>query len=76
MLLGMRDPSGLGIEPVSPALAGGLFTTEPPGNPLSYVISSFSILFKLADGGDWVLPSSWLLSNDRKLFDWRLLNQH
>ena len=22
-----------GIEPVSPALAGGFFTTEPPGNP-------------------------------------------
>ena len=24
-----------GIEPVSPALAGGFFTTEPPGKPLS-----------------------------------------
>ena len=23
--------SGPGIEPVSPALAGGFFTTEPPG---------------------------------------------
>ena len=23
-----------GIEPVSPALAGGFFTTEPPGKPL------------------------------------------
>ena len=22
-----------GIEPVSPALAGGFFTTEPPGKP-------------------------------------------
>ena len=24
---------GLGIEPMSPALAGGFFTTEPPGKP-------------------------------------------
>ena len=23
-----------GIEPVSPALAGGFFTTEPPGKPI------------------------------------------
>ena len=28
-----------GIEPVSPALAGGFFTTEPPGKPLSVVLS-------------------------------------
>ena len=27
------DLPGLGIEPVSPALAGGFFTTEPPGKP-------------------------------------------
>ena len=27
----LPDP---GIEPVSPALAGGFFTTEPPGKPL------------------------------------------
>ena len=26
----LPDP---GIEPTSPALAGGFFTTEPPGNP-------------------------------------------
>ena len=26
----LPDP---GIEPTSPALAGGLFTTEPPGKP-------------------------------------------
>jgi len=26
----LPDP---GIEPVSPALAGGFFTTEPPGSP-------------------------------------------
>ena len=27
---GLPDP---GIEPAFPALAGGFFTTEPPGNP-------------------------------------------
>ena len=27
---GLPDP---GIEPASPALAGGFFTAEPPGNP-------------------------------------------
>jgi hypothetical protein len=30
---GMWDLSGSGIETVSPALAGGFFTTEPPGKP-------------------------------------------
>ena len=27
----LPDP---GIEPISPALAGGFFTTEPPGKPI------------------------------------------
>ena len=30
----MWDLPRPGIEPVSPALAGGFFTTEPPGKPL------------------------------------------
>ena len=30
---GIWDPPGPGIEPVSPALAGRFFTTEPPGKP-------------------------------------------
>ena len=32
-LCGMWDPPGLGIEPMSPALVGGFFATEPPGKP-------------------------------------------
>ena len=28
-----KDLPHPGIEPVSPALAGGFFTTEPPGKP-------------------------------------------
>ena len=31
LLRGMRDPPGPGIEPVSPALAGGFSATAPPG---------------------------------------------
>ena len=34
LLCGMWDLPGSGIEPVSPALAGGFFTTKPPGKPL------------------------------------------
>ena len=29
----MWDLPGPGIEPMSPTLFGGLFTTEPPGKP-------------------------------------------
>ena len=29
----LGDLPGPGIEPASPALAGGFFTTEPPGKP-------------------------------------------
>ena len=32
---GMWGPSGLGIEPMSPALTDGFFTTEPLGKPLN-----------------------------------------
>ena len=36
----MWDLPGPGIEPVSPALAGGFLTTAPPGkSPTSYVDS-------------------------------------
>ena len=33
LLHGMWDPPGPGLEPVSPALAGGFLTTVPPGKP-------------------------------------------
>ena len=33
LLCGRWDLPGPGIEPVSPAVASGLFTTEPPGKP-------------------------------------------
>ena len=34
LLSSMWDPPRSGIEPMSPALAGRFFTTEPPGKPL------------------------------------------
>ena len=33
LLRGMWDPPRPGLEPVSPALAGGFLTTAPPGKP-------------------------------------------
>ena len=33
LLLHLWSVPGPGIEPMSPALAGGLFTTAPPGEP-------------------------------------------
>ena len=38
LLRGMWDPPRPGLEPVSPALAGGLPTTAPPGKPPSHVL--------------------------------------
>ena len=34
------DPLDSKIQPASPELAGGFFTTEPPGKPLSFCITS------------------------------------
>ena len=35
----MWDLPGPGLEPTSPALAGGFFTTTPPGKPGSFLFS-------------------------------------
>ena len=39
----MWDLPGPGLEPVSPALAGGFLTTEPPGKPQRLLFSSLII---------------------------------
>ena len=39
----MLDPPGPGLEPLSPALAGGFSTAVPPGKPLILLLSSFSV---------------------------------
>ena len=36
LLRGMRDLSGPGLVPMSPALAGGFLTTAPPGKPCDW----------------------------------------
>ena len=38
-LRGMWDPPRPGLEPVSPALAGGLSTTAPPRKPWNFILS-------------------------------------
>ena len=43
----MCDLPGPGTEPVSPELAGGFFTTEPPGKPLSTLLDSLFCAKKL-----------------------------
>ena len=41
---GMWDLPGPWLEPVSPALAGRFFTTEPPGKPLPFFTSMEAIV--------------------------------
>ena len=45
LLDGMWDPPGPGLEPVSPALAGGLLTTAPGKSPAYFLIGLFWGLF-------------------------------
>ena len=47
LLRSMWDLPRPGLEPVSPALAGRLSTTVPPGKPLIYFIHSVLYLFIL-----------------------------
>ena len=42
LLRGMWDPPRPGLEPVSPALAGGFSTTAPPGKPHVFAFFSHS----------------------------------
>ena len=55
-----------GMEPMSPALAGGFFTTEPPGKRLLCVTSKlvevvkyFTVLPSTLDSGSWAALSQW-----------------
>ena len=45
LLRGMWDPPRPGLEPVSPALAGRLSTTAPPGKPCNIFLSFLSLFF-------------------------------
>jgi len=48
-----RDPPYPGINPLSPALAGGFFTTQPTGRPPSHKAQS-CILMEKRHGGQGV----------------------
>ena len=48
VVLSLWDFHGAGMEPASPALAGGFFTTEPPEKPRTY--SSDQMLHNLLWG--------------------------
>ena len=45
----MWDLPGPGIEPVSPALAGGFLTTVPPGKSLDAIIKGIVFLIVFSD---------------------------
>ena len=49
LLRGMWDPPRPGLEPVSPASAGRLSTTAPPGKPRGL----------LANSDPWASPQTW-----------------
>ena len=36
----------MGMEPLSPTLAGGFFTSEPPGRPVSQDMIKIALAFK------------------------------
>ena len=46
----MWDLPGPGIKPVSPALAGRFFTTEPPGKPLFIYLSFYLFILVVPCG--------------------------
>ena len=52
LLRGMWDPPRPGLEPVSPALAGGLPTTAPPGKPQEFLTSALVFIF-IFQNGNW-----------------------
>ena len=60
----MWDLPRPGIKPMSPALAGGLFTTEPPRKPSLVCILSIEIQWN-NKGPDSLVSKSWVLINAR-----------
>ena len=63
----MWDLPGSGIEPVSPALAGGFFTSESPGKPIRLVFFFFSffLLFSVYLGFPHVF--TWIVKKSQAL---------
>ena len=74
----MWDLSDPGVEPVSPALAGGFFPPEPPGKPLLYLLFFliFMFIYLAALGlscGMWdLVPRPRIQPGPHVLGDWSL----
>ena len=76
----MWDLPGPGLEPVSPALAGGFLTTAPPGKPccvdliFSHQFLSEHLLYTMYSGWTWFLLS-WSSESRGKLMahKWTLM---
>ena len=59
----MWDLPGPGLEPVSPALAGGFLTTVPPGKPRSTVPLRINLLLQYLCATKIINPiEEWLLA--------------
>ena len=52
----MWDLPGPGLEPVSPALAGGSLTTAPPGKPCPFTFVQAALFPPFASGTDVLFP--------------------
>ena len=57
LLRGMWDPPRPGLEPVSPALAGGFSTTAPPGKP-GVLVLSHQLDCKFLDHWNHITPTA------------------
>ena len=68
-LRGTRDPPRPGLEPVSPAPAGRLSTTAPPGKPQTLIFNASAILYSLDHSSfsflviQTILSSSYILGS-------------
>ena len=59
-----------GIEPESPALAGGFFTTEPPGKPNCLLIRWENLSVSLGQQNRAVVTMSWVESSASVFLVW------
>ena len=60
----MWDLPGPGLEPVSPALAGGFFTTAPPGKPERAILEATIVTVPLVSW-NWFLASMFTVTQGK-----------